>query len=69
MTRAERISKLATTAKGYIAAEKKRISNEVSFLKDVLDGRTAGKGIQSNPISNITSAVESDLAAYLGGTQ
>jgi hypothetical protein len=64
-SRASRVSALRDTAKQYIAAEKKRIENEVSTLEAVLRGRTGGAGVQLKGIEVAKAAAENDLAAFL----
>lgn len=66
-SRADRVKALQKTAKEYIAAEKKRVENEVSVLEDILDKRTGGKGIQRVSIKIVQDAADSALTAYLRG--
>lgn len=49
-------------------SEKKRLENEVKVLEAVLQGRTAGAGIQANSVATVQAVAESDLAAYLKGS-
>lgn len=67
MSRAERLQALRDATHEYVAAEKKRIENEVAVLEAVLDGRTAGKGIQAQSTSTVAAVAQSDLTAYLQG--
>jgi hypothetical protein len=63
--RRARIKALQQSTHEYVAAEKKRIENEASVLKAILDGRTAGKGIQAKSTTTVAAVAEADLAAYL----
>lgn len=54
--------------KEYVKSEKKRLENEVKVLEAVLDGRTAGAGIQANSVAVVQAVAQSDLSAYLKGT-
>lgn len=56
---------LADATSEYVKAEKTRIENEVAVLKAVLSGRTAGSGIQSQSIAQVTSVANADLFSYL----
>lgn len=66
--RKQRLTSLQTAVNEYYTTEKKRLENEVKVLKAILDGRTAGKGIQKSGTATVSKAAQSDLAAYLRGT-
>lgn len=66
-SRKDRVADLKKTADEYIAAEKKRIENEVSSLEAILKGRTGGAGVQLEGIKVAASAAQNDLAAFLRG--
>jgi hypothetical protein len=68
MSRSSRLSDLETATKDYVKTEKKRLENEVKVLEAVLDGRTAGAGIQANSVAVVQAVAESDLSAYLKGS-
>ncbi len=68
MSRASRLQQLQDATKQYVDSEKKRIENEVKVLEAVLQGRTAGAGIQTNSVATVQAVAESDLAAYLSGS-
>jgi uncharacterized protein YqeY len=68
MSRLDRLKELQKSLKEYLANERKRLENEVSVLESILDGRTAGKGIQQVNTTTISSVAESDLAKYLKGS-
>lgn len=63
----DRIQSLQRTAKEYIDAERKRTENHVKVLEDVLNGRTAGKGVQKVSVKVVQAAADKDLATYLKG--
>lgn len=67
MSRTDRLNALRKAVHQYADAEKKRIENEVAVLQAVLNGRTAGKGIQQSSTTIVAAVAESDLAAYLQG--
>ena len=67
MSRAQRVQDLQNATNDYVQAEKKRIENEVKYLKSVLQGRTGGAGIQANSVAVVQAVAEADLAAYLKG--
>lgn len=68
MSRSSRLTDLQTATKDYVKNEKKRIENEVKVLEAVLQGRTAGAGIQANSVAVVSAVASSDLAAFLKGT-
>lgn len=68
MSRQSRLQDLQDATKDYVKSEKKRLENEVKVLEAVLDGRTAGAGIQANSVTVVQATAESDLSAYLKGT-
>lgn len=63
-----RLDALQEALNGYYDEEKKRLTNEVSVLKAVLQGRAAGGGVQESSTDTVSKAAESDLAAYLRGS-
>lgn len=63
-----RLDALQAALTEYYDSEKKRLTNEASVLNAVLDGRTAGAGIQQGSVDVVSKAAESDLAAYLRGS-
>jgi hypothetical protein len=67
MARIDRVSELKKTVDEYVAAEKKRIENEVASLEAVLKGRTGGAGVQLEALKVAQSAAANDLAAFLRG--
>jgi nitrogen fixation/metabolism regulation signal transduction histidine kinase len=67
MSRAARVDSLQRATEEYVKVEKKRLENETKFLKAVLQGRTAGAGIQQNSVAVVQAVAESDLASYLKG--
>lgn len=68
MSRESRLTNLQSAVQDYIRSEKTRIQNEVKVLEDILKGRTAGAGIQTNSVAVVQAVAESDLAAYLSGS-
>lgn len=67
MSRLSRVQELQTATKQYVAAEKKRIEDEVSVLEAVLDGRTGGRGVQRVGQEAVSAVAKANLAAYLQG--
>lgn len=65
-TRADRLDALQKALDNYTSKEKKRIENEVTFLKAVLKGRT-GQETVSRAVSVISEAAYGDMATYLFG--
>lgn len=68
MSRSSRLTDLETATKDYVKNEKKRIENEVKVLEAVLQGRTAGAGIQANSVAVVSAVAFADLASFLKGT-
>lgn len=68
MSRSSRLQDLQDATKEYVKSEKKRLENEVKVLEAVLQGRTAGAGIQANSVATVQAVAESDLAGYLKGS-
>ena len=64
----QRLETLQIAVNEYYLAEKTRLTNEVEVLKAILDGRTAGKGIQRTGVAGVSRAVYTDLASYLKGS-
>ena len=65
-TRQERLNALQESLDKYVSGEKKRIDNEVAFLKSVLKGRT-GKEVLDRSISTVGGVAYKDIATYLFG--
>ena len=65
-TRVERLDALQKALDDYTSKEKKRIENEVKFLKAVLKGRT-GQETVSRTVDVISEAAYKDVATYLFG--
>ena len=63
--RQERLAALQQAMKDYAKEEKKRITNEVSVLTAVLQGRTGGKGIQKVGIKLVAAVASNDLSSFL----
>ena len=66
-TRLQRLRDLQKATRDYVSKERTRLENEAQVLKDVLDGRTARRGIQALSTSVVSAAAEKDLASYLRG--
>lgn len=65
-TRSDRLQQLLSTVQDYVTKEQTRISNEVSVLQSILNGRTGGQGIQAISTQQVTAVAQADLAAFLG---
>lgn len=63
-----RLDALKTALTGYYTSEKTRLTNEAKVLDAILNGRTAGAGIQKSSTETVSKVAESDLAAYLRGS-
>lgn len=63
--RLERLKNLQTATKEYVEAERKRLKNETDSLQSILNGRTAGKGIQRISTTVVAAAAYKDLDSYL----
>lgn len=51
----------------YVAEEKKRLENEATVLKAILNGRTAGKGVMSTPVAEASRAAYASLDKFMKG--
>lgn len=67
MSRDSRLQDLKQATDDYVKSEKDRLSNEVQYLKAVLQGRTGGAGIQANSVAVVQAVAEADLATFLRG--
>jgi len=65
--RNSRLNDLKQAVHDYVDKEKTRIGNEVKVLKAILDGRTAGAGIQASSTAVVAAVAQSDLNDYLKG--
>lgn len=65
-SRADRLDSLQKALDNYVSNEKKRIDNEVTFLKAVLKGRT-GQDTVSRSVEVISEVAYKDMATYLFG--
>lgn len=65
--RSSRLDDLKQAVDDYVSKEKTRIGNEVQVLKAILNGRTAGAGIQASSTAVVAAVAESDLTDYLKG--
>lgn len=63
----DQIKELQNVTKEYVDKETKRLQNEASALKAILDGRTGGKGIQSSPITDVTKNCYVSIEKFLKG--
>lgn len=59
---------LKTAADQWYAAEKKRIDDEVTFMKSVLRGRTGSDRLSRSNTSRATVLVIDDINSFLAGT-
>lgn len=66
-TRLDRVKALQQAVNAYVKSEQTKISNEVSVLTSILNGRTGGKGIQQINSNTVAAVAQSDLANYLDG--
>jgi hypothetical protein len=53
----------------YVTKEKTRIENEVAVLQAILDGRSAGSGIQSQTTKHVAAVAKAEIYAYLQAKQ
>jgi hypothetical protein len=63
----DRLKELQDATKEYTDSETERLQNEVLSLKAILEGRLAGKGLQENPISDVTQDCYVSIQAFLAG--
>lgn len=63
----ERLLEVQEAAREYTEKETERLENEVASLKAILDGRLAGKGLQANPITDVTKDGYKSLQDFLAG--
>ena len=64
-TRKQRLSALQAAVGKYVAKERERLNKELVLLKAALDGRTAGKGIQSIAVDYCSAVARKDLKSFL----
>jgi hypothetical protein len=65
-SRLQRLQQLQQATHDYVGKEQTRIDNEVSSLQAILNGRTAGAGVQQSSNQVVQAVAQSDLTAYLG---
>lgn len=62
------LDELKTAADQWYSAEKKRIDDEVAFMKSVLRGRTGSDRLSRSNTSRGTVLVVDDITSFLAGT-
>lgn len=63
--RSDRLQQLQQAVQQYVQNEQTRISNEVSVLQDILNGRTGGAGVQQSGTAVVSAVAQNDLSAFL----
>ena len=59
------VKELKTAADDYVKQEKKRLDAEAKAMQKILDGRTAGAGIQQLNTQMVAGVAQSSLDDYL----
>lgn len=57
---------LKTTTKEYVSKERARLQNEAAVMKDILKGRTGGRGLQKTNTQVAAAVAQANLTKYLG---
>lgn len=68
VARDQLLDELATAADDWFNAEKKRIDDEVAFLKSVLRGRTGSDRLSRSNTAQGTVLAVNDINSFLAGT-
>jgi len=65
--RDKRLKELEKATTDWADIEIKRLKNEVSYLKDILQGRTGAKRIANQNVSDASALVVDEISQFLTG--